>query len=300
MKRIAVLDSSYDLFLAYSWSNKPQGLSGHLFECIEYYFFLKDYLKVGIVICEEMPYDIIVAAIKSKYDFNDVEIASIMRDIFFFDLPQIIYGTNLLLVDGNFSKLKDKHLFFKKIMAFPCGDKCYQGMINVTAFQDYRIYGGCARHKNYVKKILFDRYKPIGPSTVDTNLLYITRGPREIPNSMYQEIETVYPGNFLLATNVEVSTLSNRFSVHPLPIDNLFEKFSTYIYTPISKKSDCSPRLIAECKWYGKRVEFYKIDYWDIDLGLYWRNYDIEHNFESLILRPGDPIVNMILQEIND
>jgi len=37
-----------------------------------------------------------------------------------------------------------------------------------------------------------------------------------------------------------------------LPIDNLFYKFDTYIYTPTAKNWDCSSRLIPECKKYNK------------------------------------------------
>ena len=78
---IAVLDNDYDLWLGYSWSQYPQGISGHLYECIEYYFHLKQHFKVGIVICEEMPLDIVEGAIRTKYDFSDAEIAELLADI---------------------------------------------------------------------------------------------------------------------------------------------------------------------------------------------------------------------------
>ena len=78
------------------------------------------------------------------------------------------------------------------------------------------------------------------------------------------------------------------------PVDNLFDKFSTYIYTPVPRKWDCSPRFIAECKYYGKEVIYHNIDYWDVDLGLYWRKHDIDNEFDSLFLRDADEIIPIL------
>ena len=298
---ISRLDTTYDLFLGYSWSAKPQGISGHLYECIEYYFFLKQYMKVGIVVCEDMPWDTIDAAVRSKYDFTDDEVAQLKADTYFFFLPKVLYGPNLLLVDGNFAKLKETHLLFKNLMAFPCGNLEYCNMPNVTAFQDNRIYGERERHKHYVKKLLFSRYRNIGPSVSDVNMLYATGGPREVSDSIFAELEQQYSGNFLLLTNVPITTeLSDRFTVAEMPAPNLFEKFSTYIYTPTRRKFDCSPRFIAECEWYGKDVVYHNIDYWHIDLGLFWRKHDIDHDFNGIVLHPGDDIVDLIKGVIND
>jgi hypothetical protein len=41
-------------------------------------------------------------------------------------------------------------------------------------------------------------------------------------------------------------------------------------------------------------VIFHNIDYWNEDLGLYWRNWDIENEFDSLFLRGNDPIVDIL------
>ena len=39
-----------------------------------------------------------------------------------------------------------------------------------------------------------------------------------------------------------------------LPIDNIFNEFDIYIYTPTERNWDCSSRLIPECKFFGKEV----------------------------------------------
>ena len=75
------------------------------------------------------------------------------------------------------------------------------------------------------------------------------------------------------------------------PIEDLFEKFDTYIYTPVNRKFDCSPRLVTECFFQGKKV-FKDLDYYDI--GLETRYFDCVHNLESLNLIEGDAIIDII------
>ena len=55
---------------------------------------------------------------------------------------------------------------------------------------------------------------------------------------------------------------------------NMFNEFDTYIYTPVPRHFDCSPRLIAECALFDRRVEYCDIDYFDV--GLETRKKDIE------------------------
>lgn len=296
---IANLSNDYDLFLGYSWSNKPQGVCGHLYECIEYYTILKSHFKVGIFICEDMPRETMERAIRDKYDFTDTEIDELFSDTFFFDVPKILKAPAILLVDGGFSKLKDKHILTNTLMAFPCGDVGVYDQPKISIFHDERIYGPCTKGVHYVKKILFGRYRKVTTEVEYVNLLYVTRGPREVNEALYEDVAEALRGDFILATNVTVNaTLSNRFTVMDLPIPNLFEKFSTYVYTPTIRRFDCSPRFIAECRWYDKQVIYHGIDYWDADKGLFWRQTDINDNFDSIILRDGDEIIDLVKHAI--
>lgn len=301
MSKIVVLDETYDLFLGYTWGFGSQGVSGHLYECIEYYHILKKHMKVGIFICtsELLTAEHIKAAVEDKYDFTPAEVDELLSDVHFFDPPKVFKGTNLLLVDGNFPKLKDTHILFKNIMAFACYNKAIAAMENITAFLDFRVYGECSHHKNYVKKILFYRYKHIDSDVSNVNLLYNKKGPRYIHEDVYKEVESKYNGDFLVVTDAPVDNLSDRFTLVNPPVQDLFKKFSTYIYTPIPKQFDCSPRFIAECEWYSKDVIYHNIDYWDIDKGLYWRKQDIENNFDSIILKEDDEIVDLVCNIIN-
>jgi hypothetical protein len=70
-----------------------------------------------------------------------------------------------------------------------------------------------------------------------------------------------------------------------VPVRNLWNLFSTYIYTNTALKFDCSPRFVAECEFYNKEV-IYEIDYHD--KGLVARLHDMKHG--DIWLRADDEI----------
>lgn len=290
---IVQIPNKYDLCLTYSWSAFPQNMCGHLFECIEYFYILKKYFKCCIFIGENLSKDFIQQTIKDKYIFSDEEIKEIIDNIIIKDRPKILKGKNVLVTDGNFSR--NNYLFFDKIMAFPCADMTFKSLKNIIMFQDDRIYGKSeCNTKHYIKKILLDKYKKIDSNVENIHMLYTTKNARGILVDELNELEKLYDGKFFLICNEYTEGLSDKFIQEKLPIKDLFKKFSTYIYTPVRKKFDCSPRFIVECKYYNKQVIFHNIDYWKEDLGLYWRVYDIEHNFQSLYLKEDDEIIQLI------
>ena len=71
----------------------------------------------------------------------------------------------------------------------------------------------------------------------------------------------------------------------------MFSKFDTYIYTPVERKFDCSPRLVTECFLYGKKV-YMNLDY--MDIGLQTRYNDCMTDLESLNLTDNDKILTII------
>ena len=292
---IVQLPEKYDLCLTYSWCSFPQKMCGHLFECIEYFYILKNHFKCCIFIGEDISLDFIAKTIQDKYIFTEIEIQEILDNIIIKDHPKILKGKNVLITDGNFSKMTDKYLFFDNIMAFPCADTMFKTMNNITMFQDDRIYGKSkCKTINYIKKILLEKYKPIDCNIENVYMLYTTKNARGVlPEELYQ-LENKFEGKFFLICDEYTKNLSDNFIQEKLPIENLFNKFSTYIYTPVKKKFDCSPRFLVECKYYNKEVIFFNIDYWEEDLGLYWRVYDIENNYESLFLKQDDKIINLI------
>jgi hypothetical protein len=320
--RFLKLDKSYDLFLTMTWNNdNNHGISGHLYEIIEYYILLKDHFKVGILICEDMTWDTIEKAIKSKYNIDTQLINDIKNNTIFKNRPKFVSGKNILFVDGGFTRtsLRDGIvLSFDNIFSFRCSNKDFHYNLpykNITLLQDKRVYNDEDNKIaiDYKKKIKFDIYNSIKKDKTETALLYITTNCRKLCDDYLLDVIMNYKfEKYIILTNQpdlykdKLKDFQN-ISFPEMPLENIFEKFDTYIYTPtysVTKKElgcfDCSPRFIAECKFYSKEVIYHDIDeqYLDIDTGLKYRKYDIENNFESIILKNNDKIVDIIRNEI--
>ena len=292
-------EKNYDLWLTYSWSENNHGICGHTFEVLDYFLFLKNIFKVGILLAEDIDWELFKRAICSKYDVSEAGLAEIKSHTVFFNRPSLVQASNILITDGGVSSLRGKLIIRHKTFYFSCGDKGLQSHSdkNTHVLQDERIYGQCFNSINYKKKINFSRYKRQAPSLNRDYLLYATKNCRDIPRDLYSELLNKYEGDFLCLTNREnrPQTLSSpRLKFLDLPVEDLFGRFGTYIYTPVPRKFDCSPRLIAECKFYGKEVIYHGIDYWDEDGGLYWRKWDIDNDFESLSLTESDEIISIL------
>jgi len=116
--------------------------------------------------------------------------------------------------------------------------------------------------------------------------------------------------NYMLLTNdrAQYKSLLDSFpqiTFPEMPVEDIFTKFGTYIYTPTGeglarRKFDCSPRFIAECAYYGKKVIYHNIDeeYLSIDTGLKWRRYDIENDFQSLYLDDSDELIDILYERL--
>lgn len=296
---------NYDLWLTYSWSANNHGLCGHTYEVIDYYLFLKEHMRVGILLCEDIDWPTFRDSVVGKYIISDEELVQLEKDTLFVNRPNLVHANNILFTDGGAKSLMGKHILAQKIFHFACGDKELQDndKDNVFILQDARIYRDCKNSIDYKKRINFERLKKPTKST-RYNLLYGTKNCRNIPDQMYLDLLDKYDGKFMCLTNKEnrpagrLDGLSDRFDFPEMPVADLFEKFDRYIYTPVPRKFDCSPRMIAECKFFEKEVVYYNIDYWDEDKGLYWRKWDIDNDFESIFLKEGDPILEILGEHI--
>jgi len=291
MSKIVQLNSKYDLWLSYSWSDNNHGICGHTYEVIDYYYTLKNHFKVGILLCEDIDWKTFELSIKSKYNFTDIEIQDIKNNTVFSNRPNLIKGKNILFTDGGVVNMKPITLLFNNIFYFACGNKEIKDndKDNVYILQDDRVYEPVKRNGiNYKKRILFDKLKPIGKSK-DQVLLYATKNCRHVSDFT----DYIKYGKIIAIVNFIPKSVNGVEFLMP-PVDNIFEQFNTYVYTPVSRKWDCSPRFIAECKYYGKKVIYHDIDYWEEDHGLRVRKWDIDNDFNSLHLKDNDDIVKIL------
>jgi len=295
MSKIVQLDPKYDLWLSYSWSDNNHGICGHTYEVIDYYHILKNHFKVGILLCEDIDWKTFELSIKSKYNFTDTEIQDIKDNTIFNNRPNLIKGSNILFTDGGVVNMESITLLFNNIFYFACGNKEIKNndKDNIYILQDDRVYKSVKRNGiNYKKRILFDRLKPIDKSKNQV-LIYATKNCRHIFN--FDEY-TKYGKIIAIVNSIPKSVSGVEFLIPP--VDNIFEQFDTYVYTPTPRKWDCSPRFIAECKYYGKKVIYYNIDYWEEDHGLRVRKWDIDNNFGSLFLQKDDEIISILKDKI--
>lgn len=285
---------NYDLVLTYSWGRVDHGITGHMFEVIDYYWILKNHFKTCILFAEEFDSDDIDKILRSKYDFSDLEIKKILGDCLFVYKPKIVVTKNIIFTDGGMNTSKDVVVKADNKFMFSCSRFDSDGYI---ILEDERVYG--RGNIDYKKKILFDRLKKLNGYD-DKTLLYLTNNCRKIDDESFVELSERDEEFVCLVNDIDNTYKSENFTYEIVPVDNLQERFNKYIYTPINRKWDCSPRFIAECKWYNKEVEFYKIDYWDEDLGLKYRVYDIKNDFESLFLCDNDVLIQILKGYIND
>ena len=268
-----IINDNSDILITFSWGNFTHGVSGHLFECIEYYYILKKHFNIKILIPEFIrDYEKIL---RTKYTFNEDEVRDIIKNTIIISKPTLVKTNNIFFVDGSWNNIKRTNILYNKILCFACGDFSILDQDEATVLLDYRVYSKKPKKSfNYKKKVLLSKLeKPIREN--NKTLIYATENCRD--------------------TDYDVDN-SLKLRKEDLPVLDLFNKFNKYVYTPISRKFDCSPRFLVECRYFDKEIEFHPevLEYFEEDLGLYWRWNDIQNNFESLELKESDKIIDIL------
>ena len=169
-------------------------ITGHIFECFDYYLFLRKYVKTGILFFCGLSKNRLKIAFESKYTvkFDDIE-----KDLMFIDSvsstspKQIIsFGKNttVILADGNIRSLEYNNIWLAtdKLYGFMCEyDNFHEIKTNshITFLQDFRVYGNEKRGFNiinYVKKIPFEFYKKCNTIDKRIGMIYMTYVCRKV------------------------------------------------------------------------------------------------------------------------
>ena len=124
--QVIKVDSSYDVILTYS---PIVEITGHIFECFDYYLFLRDYCKAGILFFCGLKREQLKVAFESKYNvpFSSVEPDLIQVDGVAPDASAqiVVFGskTTVILADGNIQSLEYNRIMFasKRLYGFMCG-----------------------------------------------------------------------------------------------------------------------------------------------------------------------------------
>lgn len=297
------IDSKYDIILTYSPIIE---ITGHIFECFDYYLFLRQYCKVGILFFCGLKKEKLKIAFESKYNvlFSDIENDFIqLNDFKPNGEKQIIsFGKNttVILTDGNIKSLDYYNIILatNKLYGFLCEyDDFHKIKSNnhITYLQDYRIYGKNKYFKSidYVKKIPFKFYKKCNRIQKNIGMIYMTYVCRKVtPDIIVKYHKMSGCEKTLLIVPYKLPEYDNLQNITQIeaPVDDFFNQFDTYIYTPVNRKFDCSPRLVTECFMQGKKV-FKQLDYYDI--GLETRYNDCITDINKLNLTDNDEILKL-------
>jgi len=309
-----------DIIITYTPSNNEiNRICGHTFEASDYYFFLKDLgYNVKVLVQDKIKKEFLLNAYKEKYKkeyFNllikDLHINELKKTI----CNTLIYTNGLYRIDFNNLFNPSNNIYFKKLISFRCNpnekfnlfidklkDKFYL-LYDKRVYKKYDIdnnifddYNNFENSFHYVKKFYFKAYKEY-KQTDNKLLIYINSQLRDLSEEYLKSISEKYKKEFLFITgsklnNEQFKKYSKYGIVLNAPVKNLFSKFDTYLYTRNIRNFDCSPRFLTECKYYNKDVI---LDF-DIseDIGAYWRWYDIQNNFEDLILKENDLLLSYI------
>ena len=171
---------------------------------------------------------------------------------------------------------------------------------------DERVFPPEGRYKPYRKKILFDKYRKKEFGGKHNYMINLALAERRYSQEFMINLISEIPKDETIAVYIDnknkdyYSWLINldRITVYDPPIKDFMDLFKTFIYIPYTDGHDSTPRLIPECKFYGKDV-IMKTDGFKISGG-HHRYNDTQNNFESLWLKENDEIINIVEGVLDD
>jgi hypothetical protein len=277
-----------------------------MFELIDYYYICKKSgINCAILLTDGVDKQSFSNAIESKYDFD----TDILSDTFVCHDPRIIITKNICIVDGSW-RVNACTIYADNAFLLRCSEDDYtwfdksKSIKQTHLLQDFKLYPERYTDLNirvvdYVKKILWSRYRRPLPTSSNTGLFYLTTNCRAIPA---EEVKSIIDKgichDYLIVTDQpsKYQNLSaDNITISQAPLENIFENFDIYIYTKTELQSDCSPRFIVECAVFGKKV-VYEIDY--LCAGVERRKQDIDTDLASLELTTDDYFIKYIKQFI--
>ena len=288
------------------------GVSGHFYELIDYYYICSiNGIRSAILLSDGTTKETFKRAVNDKYNFTPKELELILSNTVECYQPKIIIADNVCIVDGS-HRIASCSIFAKNLFLLRCSDENFmffsdhKTIERTHLLQDFKLYPERYEDLNiavvdYVKKILWTKYKIPASVKTSTAMLYLTTNCRAIDIPEVQRIiDKQICDNYLIITNNPErykDVASNTVTIEKAPIKNIFERFDTYVYTATDLQKDCSPRFIVECVIFGKDV-VYEIDY--VSAGIERRKEDMAENLGQLKLTSDDFFVQYVKEQMNE
>ena len=292
---------------------------GGFFDTFEYYYIVKQVFKdceVKWRCITDHSKDEVLAVLQEKYERIDPKA---WRDIEVVKHRQRQFWRNPLIVDvlicptnsaiywflehGNIQAAKWYIGLADWKYIHPKQNKYYK---NHYVLGDERVfdYRDACNFLPYRKKILFDHYKQEDKFGAEHDyMLNLSLRERRFPKEWMMELFEYFgyghvsfaaytghknEGYYSYFKDLEMVNL-----VIP-PFKSFMEMFHTFIYVPYSNGTDATPRLIPECVYYNKNIEYYDKGI-EMKSGGYWRYQDtMNDDWTKLWLKEDDEIMGYI------
>lgn len=298
-------------------------VNGGFFDNFEYYYLIKKLFtncNVMFRLLTDHPKEDVIKILTDKYEDIEEEVFEhiIMGPYFCGKLlrepvavPDILFcATNSaiywMLQNGNFLSTK----FYIGLADYkdvhPKQNKLYKNSLTLADERVFKYEG--INWKPYRKKILFDKFRKKNYGSKYDFMLNVSlvsrRYSREYMLSLFDELK----GTIALYTGQKNKDYYSWVKEEGLaelivpPVDEFMGLFKTFVYLPYNDGFDATPRLIPECKFYGKEVIYFD-EMMPTKSGGYYRYQDTIQDFNGLFLNKNDEVVriiNMALEENYD
>ena len=181
----------------------------------------------------------------------------------------------------------------------PTHDRVKKYYKNYRTMYDDRLFEFDDLGEPYRKKLYFDIFKKKSYGAKYDYMINLSIPQRVFPKSVMLDLFEQYEGEIAIYVgkrNWRHYLWTNKLdNVHLLipPIEDFMGMFHTLIYVPYNDGWDATPRLIPECKFYGKKVIYHDIVD-RVKAGGYYRMLDTKENFDGLWLREDDEIIRLV------
>ena len=289
-------------------------VNGGFFDNFEYYYLIKQCFPECTVkyrVITDHPRTDVIKILDDKYEniedkvLKDIEVMPHVPGKFYQDpliIDLLFCATNSaiywFLKHNNIQVAKSYIGLADYRMINPSQDKFYKKCLTLY---DERIfnYDGITSGKPYRKKILFDKFKHKSYASKYDYMLNMSLVERRFDKDFIMGLFDKYNGSFAVYTghkNEEYySWLKNIPDIHLIipPVEDFMGLFKTFVYLPYTSGFDATPRLIPECVFYNKQIEYHGYTN-NLNSGGYYRYKDTMENFDSLWLRHQDEVIEEI------
>lgn len=268
--------------LFYNGQGKP--LTGSVINAFEYFLCAYEHNKdVKLVLCDhsEEAAERYFKVVDNRYDLSGIEDYkdNVILNNKRLDLYHMSLDT-VLVVD--FLTINWTRGFIRPSKLMVISEKRTDNpryFFKKELYKDITYYGEMPFHyrdREYRMKMLFDRYKPL----------------KKVESGIY--INSPLNDDYSFLDDLKLPDKPILKKTHGNHLENMFEKFDTYLYYHANKWFDPHPRLFVECTFYEKEIIYHNIH--NIKDGSLYRYNDVMQNgISKRTLNRKDEIIQCMI-----